>query len=807
MRITKKLISTTIAMAMSMGTAALFPMTANAEAVNWDSYIKNAPEWIPKDFNSAMDFVNTYGATLADKDTVCIIRNVPNNCKMKANIQPVFNTDARADSNYEAHIYTFDFKMPEAPDKSNAKAYANYLDEMERYRFTGITDSSSLGFHYEALVILNNAADGFNVDISLENPNTDKPLPDSVRYSFARQDTDLVQTDIYSWLPDSVPEFNAFIKKNGSISFKDGKLIYCNSINYSTGAEMNTEQTGTGKLDIAMTEHPHYDYILRPTGNPDYFIYIYQGAAEGDVDITFKSGIPWAPAEAQKAITASVHVDGNMNVSDRTSSLPDWIPQDHASAVEFINEHGTSYVKDGVICFVRPQYLENTDRYPVRFKGSAAKDIKSYEVLNNIFTDPELDYKGYNVIAYDIPENSDLTVNFMYSYNEKAERLLKSFSFIKDSTGYITQTDKFFWLPDSVDEFNGYYDKHGSFSIQDGYIMYCAKSPDSAAENLTNKTEGSGAVIEDFNEVLSKKYSDANSTEPKDENKYVIKLFKPTKPGTLKLTITRTTYTDKGFTDNDESQYFRITDDLSIIPAEKEELMTNIKGDCNGDGILGISDAVSLQRWLLGKGRLSEFGIADINGDGKVDVFDLLTVKKQLIKTVSEEPRPVMVFIKENYAWQPFHNVTIVDQYGTSYEFTYERYSTNWDEIQTETFSFNKDDWYARLRKLMASAAPSAGFIPDKVMTDVNALAAKTAQIKSSDMYSESIMCDYGSNRVYIIGNNADGTHVYAELAEYGDFTGWIDTPEIKDFIKTLAINGIYGQNIVSWLEYNTLSF
>ena len=808
MKITKTLISTSIAMAMSMGTAALFPMAANAEAVNWESYIKNAPEWIPNDFDSAMDFCNTYGATKVDKDTICIVRNVPDTCRMNADITPVFNTDARADSNYESHIYSFDFKLPEAPDKSDEKAYANYLREMKKYEFAGINDSSSVGFHYEALVILNNAADGFNVKVSLENPDTDKPLPDDIKYSFTKQDGELVQTDIYSWLPDSIPEFNAFRKENGNISFRDGRLIYCDSINYSTGAKMDTEQTGTGRLDIAMTEHPHYDYVMQPTGNPTYFINIYQGGAEGDVDITFKSGIPWAPAETHRALTASVHVDENMNITTRTNSLPDWIPQDHESAVAFSNEHGTSFVRDGIICFVRPLYLDSADRYPVRFEGSAAKDIKSFEVFNKTFVHPEINYKGYIVTAYDIPKDSDLTVDLMYSYNKEKERLLNSYSFQKDSSGYVTQTDKFFWLPDSVDEFNRYYEKNGSFSIQDGYIMYCTDLVLSKSEGLSIKTEGSGSVIEEYSKTIKKDYHSIDSSEPKDENYHAVKLLKPTKAGSVKLTIVRSAYIQgKGFTSTDESAYFRITDDLKIIPAEKEELMTNIKGDCNGDGILGISDAVSLQRWLLGKGGLSEFGMADINGDGTVDVFDLIAVKKQLLLTVREEPRPVMIFIRENFAWMPTQTVIITDQYGRAYESRYFRDYSDWDEIKRETLSMYNDNWYEKVKQIMASASPSAGFIPDKILEDVNALADKAAEYSNIKMYSEGMMCDYGNDSLYIIGTDADGAPISAAIASFGDFSGWIDMPEIKDFIKELAINEIYGQNLVYSLSYDVNAF
>ena len=72
----------------------------------------------------------------------------------------------------------------------------------------------------------------------------------------------------------------------------------------------------------------------------------------------------------------------------------------------------------------------------------------------------------------------------------------------------------------------------------------------------------------------------------------------------------------------------------------------------------------------------------------------------------------------------------------------------------------------------------------DKILEDVNALADKTAEYSNIKMYSEGMMCDYGSDSLYIIGTDADGAPISAEIASFGYFSCWIDMPEIKDFIK-----------------------
>ena len=166
-----------------------------------------------------------------------------------------------------------------------------------------------------------------------------------------------------------------------------------------------------------------------------------------------------------------------------------------------------------------------------------------------------------------------------------------------------------------------------------------------------------------------------------------------------------------------------------------------------------------------------------------------------------------MILIRENFAWMPTQTVIITDQYGRAYESRYFRDYSDWDEIRRETLSMYSDNWYEKVKQIMASASPSAGFIPDKILEDVNALADKTAEYSNIKMYSEGMMCDYGNDSLYIIGTDADGAPISAAIASFGDFSGWIDMPEIKDFIKELAINEIYGQNLVYSLSYDVNAF
>lgn len=67
----------------------------------------------------------------------------------------------------------------------------------------------------------------------------------------------------------------------------------------------------------------------------------------------------------------------------------------------------------------------------------------------------------------------------------------------------------------------------------------------------------------------------------------------------------------------------------------KVKVISLIKGDANNDGKVTVADAIMLQEWLLGAGDLNNWQNADICEDGKIDVFDMVEMRKLLIKNNS----------------------------------------------------------------------------------------------------------------------------------------------------------------------------
>lgn len=56
----------------------------------------------------------------------------------------------------------------------------------------------------------------------------------------------------------------------------------------------------------------------------------------------------------------------------------------------------------------------------------------------------------------------------------------------------------------------------------------------------------------------------------------------------------------------------------------------NAAGDINGDGDFTVADAVVMQKWLVGSVEIADLKKADLNCDGKADVFDFCIMREML---------------------------------------------------------------------------------------------------------------------------------------------------------------------------------
>ena len=76
-----------------------------------------------------------------------------------------------------------------------------------------------------------------------------------------------------------------------------------------------------------------------------------------------------------------------------------------------------------------------------------------------------------------------------------------------------------------------------------------------------------------------------------------------------------------------------VTTDSDVIQYTLKVAKQSVEGDCNNDGIFDVADVVLLQKWLLAvpDTNIANWQAADLCKDGKLDVFDLVMMKRRLI--------------------------------------------------------------------------------------------------------------------------------------------------------------------------------
>ena len=105
---------------------------------------------------------------------------------------------------------------------------------------------------------------------------------------------------------------------------------------------------------------------------------------------------------------------------------------------------------------------------------------------------------------------------------------------------------------------------------------------------------------------------------------------------TTVVTTTTTTATTAATTTNEATTTSTVvTTVVTTAVTTTTTDVVDIIGDVNEDGAFDITDFVLLQKWLLAVPgtKLANWKAADMNNDGKLNVFDLCLMKRELIKT------------------------------------------------------------------------------------------------------------------------------------------------------------------------------
>jgi len=175
------------------------------------------------------------------------------------------------------------------------------------------------------------------------------------------------------------------------------------------------------------------------------------------------------------------------------AELPDWIPDDFDSAVEFRNTYGATHIGNGLICIVYPERVrkgrsEDTYGYELQASGDIGQILK-HEIYSHEYTET-----CYDVFVYQPLKQGDHELKIVDPHvqvkpsPEEADAdweppVVAEYTFTADNALQITETDIYSWLPDCMTEFGEYERENGEVSVKDNYIVFCTTTIDQFGDN------------------------------------------------------------------------------------------------------------------------------------------------------------------------------------------------------------------------------------------------------------------------------------------------------------------------------------
>jgi len=799
-----------------------------AKAANVPRY---CPDWVPSNYLEALEFSNTHGESYTEGEYICIVQQRPlHNDDLYYDIvcsgKCVDNKELRY-----AFTEDFEFSPDDAPDPVDNEAYEDY---MKRLKAAGISeDTEELDNYFRVEVYTTLFQD---LDVSLVSGYYDNGEPNitsSRTFTFGYKTSILVkeQFDDFRFLPDCYEEYNDFIKEHGNICTYKGLIIFCGDVAASKADSFTMEQHGDGKAEELMSYTvPYRSSKMNEKSDVLRTVKVYKPVSLGEIAMDFSYKSPDEPEKENKSSAFfSIEKDerfyDTFSVVENKTNLPDWVPNDLASALVFDNKYGATHVEDGYICCVRR--MENngngytTMRYMTDSEKEESFDIyESYEcqVYSKIFRFPETVTEGNEGYDDYLAALKKLGLNerdleyakkdVCYSvdvfkpkplsrveivWNKSRGNYLSSFKddcfldFITDENGNINEADLFSWVPDCLTEVQEYIKNNGNVSVKDEYVLFCSVgrsfSIDPQQDGMINIKKKFDYYIEPANiiDIIGGQYGE-------------VVIFTPERSGTVTVDFNYRGGND--IYEPKETEYsFSFDNDLNASIINKNEIPALVLGDCNYDGVFGVSDIITLQKWLLSGGEIRKAENADMDKNGVIDVFDLLSMKKQLINgsengyDILSDPKPMLAVVYENHAWGAQQNITVYDENGTGYNMYLgknDRDENTYNEI-VKFYDVN-GTWYEALTDITANEKAVKSRLADEIISSTRELSAEIYKHKDDSTGAViGQMYDAGQGTVYLIGKDTDGKPILLNIYSDGDCLMWIDCKEIQEYLKKVC--------------------
>ena len=568
------------------------PCTAYAEG----STITDSVDWIPKSFDAALEFRNTYGAVHIEDGILCVV--------FQREYEPL-------DTKNLIQFERYNFSLP------------GYNSTVSGYDMRSYTHSDNpVKGEKELYVIALSKFSKGEFSVEMEDRNFDSSVPDQ-RYSFSVDDRcNIIETDIYSWLPDCEKEYWEYAEKNGHLSVKDNYVVFCLSHEVGTGYGWTLRDEAKECFELGTVSDCTPMSAASLDGGQINTIYAYKAVKDGYDKISYNFGAGYASVEEDnKTLTADCVVINNaQNIllsGDMKVTLVD------RDTEEILT------ISDGTIPRIWTNISQSTpegeiycNMQPIGFRTNPA-----IVRLGNFFD-------GYN-FSFGL-DSDDLPVGYSLPDSED------------NSVGYYNGTIR----PDDYVTIKKYDNNTADV------VFRLKKQQDIPKENtirfkLIDADNGKTLRIDDYDYPFGLSADISYFIENQALPYFISKDFTvDSNPYSLDLS-------DEVFSGLKIDKISRFDTILHAVPSScdirKDDIQTTVydnnsmdvivpirfipTGDVNSDGKFRISDLVMLQKWLLGVPNtvLADWQAADFFNDDKLDIFDLTLMRQNLINYIFKD--------------------------------------------------------------------------------------------------------------------------------------------------------------------------
>lgn len=207
------------------------------------------PDWVPTSYAAAIDFQNTYGATHTQDGLICVVHDSGN-----PQMSPHFEVNGVYASQADCLVSQEDYAAyPEADDSP-------YI-----------------------MVSLFRPEENMTISYKSDREQTD--------YTFSTEDGDeIIETDIYGWLPDCAEEYSEYLNSHGQVSVRDNCVLICTSYSAGTSYRWSVSENGGEYFELAETINCSARTVEPMDGGTVENIYVYKALKDGYAKIRYDYG-------------------------------------------------------------------------------------------------------------------------------------------------------------------------------------------------------------------------------------------------------------------------------------------------------------------------------------------------------------------------------------------------------------------------------------------------------------------------------------------------------------------------------------